>query len=108
MACSLRWSPPCQHYSLAGQEHGRTIPLREKAENRSAITVAEMCDRYLEAARAGLVTTRFRRAKRPATIAIDEGRVSRHIKPLLGTLRARDVTRSDVQRMADSIAQGKT
>src|SRR6266849_8706673 len=27
MACSLRWSPPCQHYSLAGQEHGRTIPL---------------------------------------------------------------------------------
>ncbi|HEX9323012.1 MAG TPA: integrase family protein [Xanthobacteraceae bacterium] len=83
-------------------------PQREKAENRSAITVAEMCDRYLEAARAGLVTTRFRRAKRPATIAIDEGRVSRHIKPLLGTLRARDATRSDVQRMADSIAQGKT
>src|SRR6266567_8405038 len=27
MACSLRWSPPCQHYFLAGQEHGRTIPL---------------------------------------------------------------------------------
>jgi len=83
-------------------------PQREKAENRSAITVAEMCDQYLEAARAGLVTTRFRRAKRPATVAIDEGRVSRHIKLLIGTLRARDVTCADVQRMADSIAQGKT
>ncbi len=83
-------------------------PQREKAETRFAITVAEMCDQYLEAARAGLVTTRFRRAKRPATVAIDEGRISRHIKPLLGTLRARDVTRADVQRMADSIAQGKT
>src|SRR6266852_9097682 len=31
MACSLRWSPPCQHYSLAGQEHGRTIPLPDLA-----------------------------------------------------------------------------
>jgi integrase len=83
-------------------------PQREKTETRSAITVAAMCDQYLEAARAGLVMTRFRRAKRPATVTIDEGRISRHIKPLIGTLRARDVTRADVQRMADSIAQGKT
>ena len=37
----------------------------------------------------------------------DEGRIARHIKPLIGNLRARDVSRSDVQRMADSIAQGK-
>src|ERR1700730_18068682 len=29
MACSLCWSPPCQHHSLAGQEHGRTIPLAD-------------------------------------------------------------------------------
>jgi site-specific recombinase XerD len=83
-------------------------PQREKTEIRSAITVADMCDKYLEAARAGLVTTRFRRPKRPATVAIDEGRMSRHIKPLLGTLRAPNVTRADVQRMADGIAQGKT
>jgi site-specific recombinase XerD len=83
-------------------------PQRERAENRSAITVVEMCDQYLEAARAGLVNTRFRRAKRPATVAIDEGRVSRHINPLIGTLRARDVTSADVQRMADGIAQAKT
>jgi integrase len=83
-------------------------PQREKSEARSAITIAELCDEYLEAASAGLVTTRFRRAKSPSTIAIDDGRVSRHIKPLIGTLRARDVTRADVQRMADRISQGKT
>src|SRR6266480_4890712 len=35
MACSLRWSPPCQHYSLAGQEHGRTIPLSDMRDWRS-------------------------------------------------------------------------
>jgi integrase len=83
-------------------------PQREKTERRSAITVAEMADRYLEAARAGLVVTRFRRAKRASTVAIDEGRISRHIRPLIGTLRARDVVRADIQRMADAIAQGKT
>ena len=83
-------------------------PQREKSEARSAITIAELCDEYLDAARAGLVMTRFRRAKSSSTIAIDEGRVSRHIKPLIGMLRARDVTRADVQRMADRISQGKT
>jgi integrase len=83
-------------------------PQREKAEVRSATTVAEMCDEYLKAARGGLVTTRFRRPKRATTLAIDEGRISRHIKPLMGTLRARDVTRADVQRMVDKITGGKT
>ena len=52
--------------------------------------------------------TRFRRPKRQTTIAIDEGRVSRHIKPLIGHVPARLVTRALVQRMADDIARGKT
>jgi hypothetical protein len=81
---------------------------REKSDGRNAITVSELCDSYLEAARASLVMTRFRRPKRDATLKIDEGRIARHIKPLIGTLRARDVTRGDVQRMADAITQGKT
>jgi integrase len=83
-------------------------PQREKQALREAITVAELCDEYLEAARAGLVPTRFKRAKRPSTVAIDEGRISRHIKPLIGTIPARDLKRADVQRMADAIAAGKT
>jgi hypothetical protein len=29
MACSLSSVPPCQHSLLAGQEHGRTIPLTD-------------------------------------------------------------------------------
>ncbi|MDX6807172.1 integrase family protein [Terrihabitans rhizophilus] len=83
-------------------------PQREKTEAKQALTVGELCDRYLEAARAGLVMTRFRKAKRPSTIAIDEGRVSRHIKPLIGTIVARDLSSADVQRMADDITRGKT
>ena len=60
------------------------------AGKNETLTVAQLCDRYLEAARAGLVMTRFKRPKRATTVAIDEGRVSRHIKPLIGRLPARD------------------
>lgn len=83
-------------------------PQREKTEAKQALTVAELCDEYLVAARAGLVMTRFKHPKRPTTVAIDEGRVARHIKPLIGEISARELRRADVQRMADSIAQGKT
>lgn len=83
-------------------------PQREKRAVRDAATVSELCDLYLEAAAAGLVTTRFGRPKRDSTIAIDEGRVLRHIKPTIGRLPARDLSRTDVQRMIDTIAAGKT
>jgi hypothetical protein len=70
--------------------------------------VGELCDTYMEAARAGLVLTRFRVQKRASTVAIDEGRVSRHIKPLIGSILAQDLSRADVQRMVDQITQGRT
>src|SRR4029453_4666528 len=37
-------------------------PQREKSEARSAITVCQLCDEYLNAAHVGLVVTRFGRA----------------------------------------------
>ena len=83
-------------------------PQREKQETRQAITVAELCEEYMQAARAGLVTTRFKAAKSPATVAIDGGRISRHIVPTIGAVRARDLRRADVQRMVDAIASGRT
>lgn len=83
-------------------------PAAERASRRAALTVRELCDLYLEAARKGLVTTRFRKPKRPSTIAVDEGRVARHIVPLIGSKKADRLTRADVQRMADDIASGKT
>ncbi len=58
-------------------------PQREKMDLRDAITVAEMCDMYLDAAKSNLVMTRFRRPKAIATLKIDEGRIARHVKPLL-------------------------
>jgi hypothetical protein len=83
-------------------------PSAQRREAREALTVAQLCDRYLEAARWGLVMTRFRKAKRASTVAIDEGRVARHIVPLVGAHVANKLTRADVQRMADAIAAGRT
>jgi hypothetical protein len=67
-------------------------PQRARREARKAITVAELCEIYMEAARAGLVLTRFRVPKRQSTVKIDEGRVTRHIGPLIGSILAKDLT----------------
>jgi len=75
---------------LADAEAGGD-PSAQRHEARKAMTVEELCAAYLEAARAGLVLTRFHKPKRPSTIAIDEGRVSRHVVPLIGKLIARDL-----------------
>lgn len=92
---------------LAEVDAGRD-PAEAREQDRDAITVEELCAKYLEAAHAGLVKTRFGKPKKASTIAIDEGRVTRHIVPLIGKKLARDVRRADVQNMADAIAQGKT
>ncbi len=94
---------------LAEVEQGRD-PSVQRHEARTALTVDELCGQYLEAARAGLVLTRFRKPKRPRTIYDDEGRVLRHIKPLIGNLVAANppLTAAVVQRMSDAIAAGKT
>jgi hypothetical protein len=102
------WTP-----ETARAEAKRLLALVAQGKDPAAVkseslTVAQLCDKYLDAARAGLVMTRFKRPKRPTTVAIDGGRVTRHIKPLIGKIAAGDLRRADVQRMADAIAQGKT
>jgi hypothetical protein len=92
---------------LAQVEDGED-PSARRHEAREALTVAELCARYLEAARAGLVATRFKRPKHPSTVAFDEGRIARHIVPLLGNRPVGELRRADVQRMADDIAAGRT
>jgi Arm DNA-binding domain len=79
-------------------------PSAQRHEAREALTVVELCDRYLEAARAGLVMTRFRKPKRASTVAIDEGRVSRHIMPLIGSLIVRNLTRAAMQHQSGNAA----
>ncbi len=70
-----------------------------RAEEKAAKTVADLCDMYLAE---GCY------AKKPATVAADRGRVERHVKPLLGRLRVKEVTDADVARFLGAVAAGKT
>jgi integrase len=83
-------------------------PAAAKQEARKAATVSELCDTYIEAVEAGRVLTRRKTGKKPSTIAGDKGRVERHIKPLLGSLKVAAVTRADVERFRDGVSEGAT
>ena len=81
------WTPgPARNEArrLIGEYAKGGNPARAKREARQAPTVAELCDLYFEAAKAGRLLTRRREAKKPSTLAGDKGRIERHIKPLLG------------------------
>ena len=47
-------------------------------------------------------------AKKPSTIYTDKGRIERHIKPVLGSLKASVVTRADIERFRDRVTDGQT
>ena len=95
---------------LLAQVDGGEDPQQKRQEAKHALTVAEVCGLYLDAARAGLVITNKKRAKSATTLAVDEGRIARHIVPLLGNHIANTLAgRTDLlQRFYDDIAAGKT
>lgn len=70
-----------------------------KAKRRAEMTVAELCDEYL---------AEGCDKKKASTIATDKGRIARHIKPLLGTMKIGDVTRGDIERFLRAVANGRT
>ncbi|WP_417790333.1 tyrosine-type recombinase/integrase [Terasakiella pusilla] len=82
-------------------------PVAEKRKARDFETVGELCDRYLKEARAGRIL-RKGKAKKPETLNIDEGRVSRHIKPLLGSHAVDELERRDIQKFIADVTTGKT
>jgi integrase len=83
-------------------------PAAKRQADRETLTVAQLCEKYLEAARGGFVLTRFGKAKRASTVAIDEGRVARHIVPLIGSTKVDKLNKAAIQRMADDIANERT
>lgn len=64
-------------------------PSSERRADRMADTVASLCDRYLE----------LHARPRKRSWKDDEQRVETYVKPHLGTVRARDVTRADVRAL---------
>jgi integrase len=93
---------------LLGSVASRADPAAEKRAARSAQTVAGLCDLYIADAEAGRLVTRRRTQKKASTVALDRGRVERHIKPLLGQFRVAAVTRQDIEVFMHDVTEGKT
>jgi integrase len=74
-------------------------PSANRRALRAAITIAELCDMYVEAGRGRI---------KASTQAADRSRIETHVKPLIGHLTVRSLTTTDIERMKSDIVGGKT
>lgn len=83
-------------------------PSEERQLDHKAITVKELCTLYLNDLNAGLILGKGARPKKPTTIITDTGRIERHIIPLIGARRVKDLTKADINKVLKDIMAGKT
>jgi integrase len=105
------WTPETARVEaqrLLGEVKKGSDPAAAKHSRRMAATVSELCDQYLADAKAGRLLTRRKVSKKASTLAIDVGRIERHIKPLIGQLKVTAVTREDVDVFMHDVAEGRT
>ena len=84
---------------MLGRAANGEDPASQKQAIKKQVTVSQLCDLYLADGCA---------AKKASTLATDKGRIERHIKPLLGRKKVNDVTRADITRFLQNVANGKT
>lgn len=105
------WTPETarrEAKALLGQIARGEDPAAEREEERRAVTVRELCEQYIADMEAGLVLGKGGRPKKATTVATDVGRIRRHIIPLLGTRRIKDITKPDMNNLMKDIIAGKT
>jgi integrase len=83
-------------------------PSEERQLDYKAITVKELCALYIADLNAGLILGKGGHPKKPTTISTDTGRIDRHILPLIGTRRVKDLTNADINKVLKDIMAGKT
>ncbi len=75
-------------------------PLEERQSARNALTLGEVFDQYLNSGSFA--------AKALSTQMIDRGRITRHLRPLLGNVVLKALTVSDVEWAHRAVSDGKT
>ena len=83
-------------------------PAEERQLDHKAITVKELCTLYLNDLNAGLILGKGGRPRKPTTIVTDTGRIERHIIPLLGTRRVKDLAKADINKVLKDIMADET
>src|SRR5258708_6868405 len=91
-----------------GRVAGGDDPVEDRQLDHKAITVKELCTRYLADLQAGLILGKGGRPKKASTIVTDTGRIARHIIPLIGTRRVKDLTKTDINKVLKDIMAGRT
>lgn len=74
-------------------------PVDERKGAKSDVTMTALCDLYLREGCSG---------KKASTIVLDRSRIERHVKPLLGHKRVKELSRADLERFMTEIAAGRT
>lgn len=95
----------CERAREKAKQHARALhdgidPLAVKIARREAMTVEQLCDAYT-------ASPSFAE-KAESTKSSDQGRILRHIKPLIGKKIADLLSNDDVKRMRDAVTAGKT
>jgi hypothetical protein len=72
-------------------------PVRQRGEDRKALTLAELAEQYL--------TEEVEPKRRPRTAVMYRLYFTKHALPVLGPRRARDLTRSDIGCLFSSSAE---
>lgn len=83
-------------------------PAEERQLDHKALTIKELCALYIADLNAGLILGKGGRPKKQTTIVTDSGRIERHIIPLLGARRVKDLTKADVNKLMKDIIAGKS
>ena len=83
-------------------------PAEERQLDHQAITVKELCQLYIKDLDAGLILGKGGRPKKLTTIVTDTGRIERHIIPLIGARRVKDLVKADINKVLKDIMAGKT
>ena len=92
---------------LAGLVASGVDPMEVKADMEGDRSVRHLCDEYLEAA-PPIILKRFGRPKKASTLETDRSNLERHVKPLLGRRSIRSLTKRDIERFQQGVADGKT
>jgi integrase len=83
-------------------------PAAMKVQARDGLTVAEVCEWYLEQAGKGAVLGRRGERIKASTLAMDRSRIHVHVLPLIGRCKIESLTLEDIDKFQTDIAAGKT
>ncbi len=100
---------------LLGRIAAGEDPAEERVIERAAETVKDLWELYSAAVRLGIadpkkavIRGRSGSPKRPSSLATDISMFTRHIEPLLGNRKIKELHRKDISRFMNDVTVGKT